>query len=277
MTGLPTIANHAKSFGIEPNKKLGQNFLFDLSLCERIAKSSPHLEGRNVVEIGPGPGGLTRAILGFKPDRLTVVEKDERCIKLLEDVKQHHNNMDIISGDAMKLKLSDISKEKTSIISNLPYNIGTELLFNWLEEIEQIESITIMLQKEVVDRICAKIGTKSYGKLSIMTQIVAHTEKLFDVQKEAFFPPPKVTSSIVQIIPKKTRPSDDIIEKVRKITHHAFSQRRKMIKKSLAPISEDISSLLEDLDIDSTLRAENLSVEDYVRLAQKLPVIARSV
>lgn len=267
---LPTIASHAKQYGLEPNKKLGQNFLFDLSLCEKIAKSSPNLEGHNLLEIGPGPGGLTRAILNFNPKKLVVIEKDKRCIDLLKDIKQHYSNLDIISGDAMNIKLSEIAEldGKVSIISNLPYNVGTELIFKWLDEIEKVASINVMLQKEVVDRICAKVGTKSYGKLSIMTQILSDVEKLFDVQKEAFHPPPKVTSSIVQIVPKKNIPSRDIVEKVRKITHFAFSQRRKTIKKSLAPISDDIVGILQKLDIDPTLRAENLSVEDYVRLAQ---------
>lgn len=270
MSDLPTIAAHARKFGIEPNKKLGQNFLFDLSLCEKIAKSSPYLEGANVLEVGPGPGGLTRAILSFNPKILTIIEKDSRCMDLLGDIGQHYDNLKIISGDALSLKLSDITEGKISIISNLPYNVGTELLFGWLGELDLVESITVMLQKEVVDRICAQPSTKSYGRLSIMTQIRAEAEKLFDVQKEAFHPPPKVTSSVVRIVPRKQIPDRQIIDRVGQITHHAFSQRRKMIKKSLVPISDDIVQILGKLGIDPTLRAENLSVDDYVRLAQNV-------
>jgi 16S rRNA (adenine1518-N6/adenine1519-N6)-dimethyltransferase len=276
---LPSIAQHSKLHGIVPSKKLGQNFLFDLSLCEKIAHSAGDISGRLVLEVGPGPGGLTRAILGCKPSKLIVIEKDNRCSALIEEIKLHYPELDLVHGDALEIRLSDLAQSqkgliirnsvipKITIIANLPYNIGTELIFRWLDELQYVESITVMLQKEVVDRICSSPGSKTYGKLSVMCQLVASTKKLFDVSREAFYPPPKVTSSIVQLIPKENPPSLQIIDMVRKITHLAFSARRKMIKSALQKLSPDIDQLLKDASIAPTLRAENLSVEDYLSLA----------
>ena len=165
-----------------------------------------------------------------------VIEKDKRCISLLNEIHAYFSAIEIISADALKIKLSSLSAEKIVIIANLPYNIGTELLFRWLDEIEYIESMTLMLQKEVVDRICAKPDSKAYGKLSIMCQIMCDVEKMFDVSPSAFYPPPKVTSTIVKITPKTHIPSKNIIDTVRLITSFAFNQRRKMLKSSLKMI-----------------------------------------
>jgi 16S rRNA (adenine1518-N6/adenine1519-N6)-dimethyltransferase len=263
---LPSISQHSKLHGIVPSKKLGQNFLFDLSLCEKIARGAGAIEGKIVLEIGPGPGGLTRAILNAKPARLIVIEKDARCTALIEDIRSLHSELELIQGDALEVKLKDLAPRVT-IIANLPYNIGTELIFRWLDEIEHVESITVMLQKEVVDRMIAKPGSKTYGKLSVMCQLICDAEKLFDVNREAFYPPPKVTSSIVHLVPKADTPSSEIIERVRNITHLAFSARRKMIKTALQKLVPDIDKLLSAAKISPTLRAENLSVEDYLKLA----------
>lgn len=274
---LPSIAQHAKSHGIVPDKKLGQNFLFDLSLCDRIVKSAGNIKNKMVLEIGPGPAGLSRAILACAPTKLFTIEKDTRCIALLQNVKEHFPQLEIINQDALKISLSSLThlSDPLTIIANLPYNIGTELLSRWLKELEYIESITIMLQKEVVDRICAKPGSKTYGKLSIMCQILGNVEKKFDISPEAFFPPPKVTSSIVRIVPKKEQYSRNIIDNVDKITSLAFNQRRKMLKSSLKNLgmlidsnsSITVDNILESCSIDPTARAENLTIEDYVRLA----------
>ena len=262
---LPSIAQHAKSHDIVPDKKLGQNFLFDLSLCDKIAKTSGNIKNKIVLEVGPGPAGLSRAILASNPAKLIVIEKDQRCIALLEEIKTYFPQLEIMSADALNVKLSSLGSSKITLISNLPYNIGTELLFRWLDEVEYIESITVMLQKEVVDRICAKVGSKAYGKLSIMCQLICDVEKEFDISPAAFYPPPKVTSSIVRLVPKATQHSQKIIDSIRKITSLAFNQRRKMLRSSLKTlISENI---LEKCGIDPQDRAENLSVDDYVRLA----------
>ena len=267
---LPSIAQHAKSHGIVPDKKLGQNFLFDLSLCDKIARTSGNIKDKIVLEVGPGPAGLSRAILACGPRKLFAIEKDQRCIALLEEIKTHFPQLEIMEADALKIKLSSLGADKITIVANLPYNIGTELLFRWLNEIEYIESITIMLQKEVVDRICANPGSKTYGKLSIMCQLICDVEKEFDVSPEAFFPPPKVTSSIVRLVPKQTRPTNQIIESVRKITSLAFNQRRKMLRSSLKSLVPNIEIVLQECRIDSQDRAENLNIDDYIRLALAL-------
>ena len=322
---LPSIAQHAKSHGIVPDKRLGQNFLFDLSLCDKIARTAGNIKDKIVLEVGPGPAGLSRAILARDPKILFAVEKDSRCIALLEEVKEHFRHftssssfssgisnhesnsheiqdqvrdddmLKILNQDAMTLKLHSLGYNKITIIANLPYNIGTELLFRWLDELEYVESMTLMLQKEVVDRICAKPSTKAYGKLSIMCQLVADVEKEFDVSPEAFYPPPKVTSSIVRVVPKKQQHSKEIIECVRKIVSLAFNQRRKMLKSSLKGVilevkprgsqatrltheipertnahsrmTDDLESILRACSINPEARAENLTIEDYVRLA----------
>jgi len=268
---LPSIAAHAKLHGIEPSKKLGQNFLFDISLCEKIARGAGDIEGKIILEVGPGPGGLTRAILGYKPSKLIVIEKDSRCSALIEDIKAIYPALELINGDALDIKLSDLDNSmKITIIANLPYNVGTELVFRWLDEIKNIDSITVMLQKEVVDRICAKPGTKTYGRLSIMCQLRCEVEKLFDVSKEAFYPPPKVTSSVVHMVPKENQLSGELVDMVRNITQIAFSARRKMIKGALQKLSPDIENILKVAAISPTLRAENLSIEDYIKIATVL-------
>lgn len=270
MTTLPTIASHAKSHNLVPDKKLGQNFIFDESLCDKIVRESGMKEGDTVLEVGPGPAGLTRSILKQKPSRLIAIEKDKRCLDLLAEIKGHYSNLEILSEDALFVKLSDISGQKIQIIANLPYNIGTELIFRWLDEIELVDSITVMLQKEVVDRIVSEPGSKKYGKLSIMCQLICDCGSLFDVSKEAFHPPPKVTSSIVHLVPKKEIPQKDLIEKIRKITHMAFNARRKMLRSALKNLVPNIEDLLERAQISPTLRPEDLDLDDYIRLANIL-------
>lgn len=270
INNLPTIASHAKAHNLVPDKRLGQNFIFDESLCDKIVRESGLKEGEAVLEIGPGPAGLTRSILKKKPSKLIAIEKDKRCIDLLGDIKMHYPNLEVISKDALNIRLSDITASAIKIIANLPYNIGTELVFRWLDEIALVDSITVMLQKEVVDRIIANSGSKKYGKLSIMCQLICNCDKLFDVSAEAFYPPPKVTSSIVHFTPKKDVAPKEIIEKVGKITHMAFNARRKMIKKSLKNLVPNIEELLDKAGIRHDLRPEDLGLDDYVKLASLL-------
>jgi 16S rRNA (adenine1518-N6/adenine1519-N6)-dimethyltransferase len=284
---LPSIAAHARAHGITPQKKLGQNFIFDLSLCDKIVRSIPSIQGKEVLEVGPGPGGLTRAILAQSPSKLTVIEKDPRCLELLGEIQKIHPNLDIIEGDALKLELlpsrltqgpceaneafRSSPKEtntllgKLCIISNLPYNIGTELVFRWLDYPEYIESMTLMLQKEVVDRICAKPSTKAYGKLSVMCQLLAEVRKEFDVSPAAFYPPPKVHSAIVTLVPKLPSIDKALLERLREITHLAFTARRKMLKSSLKSLGEEA---LIAIGIKPTARAEEVSPEQYLELAR---------
>jgi len=268
---LPSIAKLAAKHGIAPLKKLGQNFIFDETLCDKIVKASGLQDGNIALEIGPGPAGLTRSILKASSGTLTVIEMDARCIPLLEEIKTVYPNLIIKQADALKVNLSElVTGKKLTIISNLPYNIGSVLLTSWLLQSEKINSMTLMLQKEVVDRIIAKAGTKSYGRLSIICQIVCKITKCFDVSPKAFYPEPKIWSSVVRLEPKENIPNLLLLTKIEQITNLAFSGRRKMIKSSLKALSPDISIILEKLSINQSLRAEDLLPDDYLALAKAI-------
>ena len=269
MSTLPSIAKHAKDHGIEPLKRLGQNFLFDSSLCSRIARCANIQKDDVIVEIGPGTAGLTRAILELNPKKLIAIETDKRCIGLLNEIKTIYPNLEIIEADALKKSIKDLLQghsQKAKIISNLPYNIGTTLILNWFKELEYIESINVMVQREVADRISADSGNKTYGRLSIISQLLCNAKKQFDVSPDAFYPKPKVWSSIISLTPKNERPTIDEISVLEKITQAAFSMRRKMLKSSLKSIvPEDIIG--QDR---YALRAENLDPIEYLIMAQKI-------
>ncbi len=272
---LPSIAKLASKHGIRPLKKYGQNFIFDATLCDKIVGLAGVNISSNVLEIGPGPAGLTRSILKAGPKSLSVIETDSRCLPLLHEIKENYSSLRIIHNDALKIKLSDITKDlisgnnKLDIISNLPYNIGTKLLISWLYQITCVNSMVLMLQKEVVDRIISKEGCKTYGRLSIICQLMFDVEKCFDVSPKAFYPEPKIWSSIVRLIPKKQSPGIKTLARIEKITMEAFSSRRKMIKSSLQKTSSDIDNILNSLEIDPSLRAENLSPNDYWEIAKR--------
>ncbi len=301
---LPSIAKHASKHGIAPIKKYGQNFIFDSSLCDKIVRVSGLQENDLVLEIGPGTAGLTRAILACNPKSLTVIETDVRCIPLLMEIRELSPNLHIIHSDATKFDLSALSTivnsgefgarsdgatpinnrratsdnvpnfssidyNKVTIISNLPYQIGTELIIKWLKKLPLISSMTLMLQKEVVDRICGKVGTKPYGRLSIICQLLCSVEKCFDVNPQAFYPAPKVHSAIVKLVPYNNNVlTAELIGKVELITRLAFGKRRKMIKSSLKTLTSCIEDLLAELKIDNSSRSENLSPQDYLSLAK---------
>ncbi|CAN7979331.1 unnamed protein product, partial [Ixodes persulcatus] len=253
---------------------------FDSSLCDKIVRASNLAENSRVLEIGPGTGGLTRSILQKKPESLTVIETDERCIPLLNDIKEYYPNLNIIKQDALKINLTDLSYDivtssksidyKVTIISNLPYHIGTELVIRWLKEARIITNMTLMLQKEVVERICAMPSTKAYGRLSVICQLIAKVEKCFDVAPTAFYPPPKVYSAIVKLIPLENPPSITLINKVEQITKLAFAGRRKMITSSLKNLVPNLHEVLTQLKINDNYRAENLTPQDYLRIAEIL-------
>ena len=268
---LPSIAKFASKHGITPLKKYGQNFIFDQSLCDKIVRQSAINKDSHILEIGPGTAGLTRSILSIFPKKLSVIETDARCLPLLEEIKQYYSSLEIIHADALKTMLSDVRSTlpstKLHIISNLPYNIGTKLLINWLYQIDNIQNMTLMLQKEVVDRIISLPNNKIYGRLSIICQLLCDVHKCFDVSPKAFYPEPKIWSSIVHLTPKTTRPSLKILTILEKITCHAFSNRRKMLKSSLKNIVPNIVDILDSNKINSNLRAENLSPDDYLRIS----------
>ena len=265
---LPTIKETLKNNNIKINKSLGQNFLFDLNLTDKIVKNSEPI-CPTVIEIGPGPGGLTRSILKKKSTTLYTIDKDKQSEKMLTDVKRmYKERLIIITDDAVHYPIWELGTSPRQIIANLPYNTGTKMLTSWLKHIQHFDLLTLMFQKEVADRIVAKPGSKNYGRLSILTNWLTKSKKLFDIPSKAFMPRPKVTSSVIQLKPLHKPLYDVSFESLEKITRMAFSQRRKMIKTSLKTVNGEI--ILKELDISPKLRPENLSIIDFCKIAKRL-------
>ncbi len=264
---LPTIKETLKKNNVKINKSLGQNFLFDLNLTDKIVKNSEPI-CPTVIEIGPGPGGLTRSILKKKPNVLYTIDKDTQSEKMLTDIKKiYRDNLIIITDDALHYPIWQLGDSPRQVIANLPYNTGTKMLTSWLKHIQHFDLLTLMFQKEVADRIVAKQGSKNYGRLSILTNWLTKSKKLFDIPSEAFVPRPKITSSVIQLKPLHKPLYDVSFESIEKITQMAFSQRRKMIKTSLKKVNGQI--ILKELNISPNLRPENLSIIDFCKIAKK--------
>jgi 16S rRNA (adenine1518-N6/adenine1519-N6)-dimethyltransferase len=263
MTSLREII---QEYNLAPKKSLGQNFILDLNLLRRIVKTAKLSKDDIVVEVGPGPGGLTRAILENDIAELIAIEKDSRCIQALKNTISDPR-LRLLEADALEFDYTTLPHINLKIIANLPYNISTILLIDWLKMIDRFESLTLMFQKEVAQRIVAKPGSKDYGRLSVIAQWVSSAKVLFDLSPEAFTPPPKVFSSIVQLTPLRT-PLSVPFETMELITRCAFGTRRKMLRSSLKTLTPQTDLLLEMCHIDPTLRAERLEVKDFVSLAQ---------
>lgn len=279
---LPSTSELIKKYGLNAKKSLGQNFILDKNFTDKIARSAGDLTNYEVLEVGPGPGSLTRSILDAGAKKLISVEMDTRCIESLNELKEFYGErFEIIQGDALKideLKIfqtpqqvrGDNGEKKFKIIANLPYNIGTVLIFKWLKIAPKIQSMHLMLQKEVVERITAKAGDNHYGRLAVMVNFLCETKMVFTVSKTVFTPPPKVTSAIVEIIPREKPLADVEFSKLEKVVAAAFNQRRKMIKSSLKSIFENPEEILESCGIRPDLRPENLRIEEFCKLAQKI-------
>ncbi len=264
---LPTIKETLKKNNVKINKSLGQNFLFDLNLTDKIVKNSEPI-CPTVIEIGPGPGGLTRSILKKKPNVLYTIDKDKQSEKMLTDIKKiYRDNLIIITDDALHYPIWELGDSPRQVIANLPYNTGTKMLTSWLKHIQHFDLLTLMFQKEVADRIVAKQGSKNYGRLSILTNWLTKSKKLFDIPSKAFIPRPKITSSVIQLKPLHKPLYKVSFESIEKITQMAFSQRRKMIKTSLKKVNGQI--ILKELNISPNLRPENLSIIDFCKIAEK--------
>ncbi len=265
---LPSVKDTVKIYRIKPDKKLGQNFLFDSGITDQIVLAAGDLTDQIVLEIGPGPGALTRSILASKANKVFAVEMDSNCILALKELERlSDGRLEVLHQDALRIDEENLTSQKIQVIANLPYNIGTTLLFKWLEKIQKFSGFILMLQKEVVDRICAQPSTHDYGKLSIMVQIKAMAEKVFDVDPEFFFPPPNVVSSIVRIIPYEKPRFKYNEERLEKILKAAFGQRRKMIRTTLSSVIPNLDKTLLELGIDGTARAEDLSPEQFCKLS----------
>ena len=272
---LPPLREVIARYGLAAKKALGQNFLFDLNLTRRIARAAGPLEGFTVIEIGPGPGGLTRALLMEGATNVIAIERDDRALAALAEIAAAYpGKLTVIPGDALETDYARLAAgTPTKIVANLPYNIATPLLIGWIGSSEWppfYESLTLMFQKEVAERIVAKSGGKEFGRLSVLCQYRTTAKKLFDVNRSAFTPPPKVTSSIVQLMPKAKPEPECRLEVLERVTAAAFGQRRKMLRASLRSMLPEPEVLLNELGIDPELRAEQLPVEAFARLAQRI-------
>jgi 16S rRNA (adenine1518-N6/adenine1519-N6)-dimethyltransferase len=273
---LPPLRDVIARHGLAARKGLGQNFLLDLNLTRRIAREAAPLEHAAVVEIGPGPGGLTRALLDCGAGHVTAIERDERCIAALEELAAAYpGRLTIIAGDALALDPARLDPPgllgaPRKIVANLPYNIATPLLLRWLRQIQSYESLTLLFQKEVAQRLVAKPRSKDYGRLTIVTQWLASVRLLFDIPGRAFVPPPKVTSTLVQIVPRPQPLGDCRMADLERVTAAAFGQRRKMLRASLRSLGQDSEALLAATGIAPTARAEELPVEAFCALARAL-------
>lgn len=269
---LPPLRDVIARFGLAAKKSLGQNFLFDLNLTRRIARAAAPLEGFTVIEVGPGPGGLTRALLMEGASHVIAIERDDRAIAAQEAIAAAYpGRLTVIAGDALETDYEALTAGRKKIVANLPYNIATQLLTGWLTADAWppwFASLTLMFQKEVAERIVAKPGTKDYGRLSVLCQYRAEARKLFDVNRSAFTPPPKVTSSIVQLIPRAAPSPACDLKVLERVTASAFGQRRKMLRQSLRTLLPEPEPLLARAGIDPQLRAEQVPVEGFATLAK---------
>lgn len=271
--GLPPLREVIAKHGLAAQKSLGQNFLLDLNLTGRIARASGPLEGHDVLEVGPGPGGLTRALLAEGARRVVVIERDRRCIAALEEVAEAHpGRLVVIEGDALATDMRALVRAPVRVVANLPYNIATPLLVGWLQTEPWppwFESLTLMFQREVAERITAQPGTKAYGRLSVLAQWRTRPRIVFDVDRRAFTPPPSVTSSIVELIPREAPLAEANPLMLERVVAAAFGQRRKMLRASLKTLGfGDPIAFLEGAAIDPTRRAEELTVENFCALAR---------
>ncbi len=268
--GLPPLRAVIEQYGLAAKKSLGQNFLLDLNLTGKIARAAGDLTASTVIEVGPGPGGLTRALLMHGAAHVIAIERDERCLPALADIAAAYpGRLEVISGDALETDFSALASGRSDIkiAANLPYNIGTELLLRWLTAQQWPpfwSSMTLMFQREVAERITARPDTDHYGRLGVLAGWRAQSRIVFDLPPQAFWPPPKVTSSVVHMTPRPT-PLPAELRALERVTAAAFGQRRKMLRQSLKGVGGE--RLLEAAGIDGTRRAETLSVEEFVRLA----------
>ena len=277
---LPPLRSVLEANNLAPTKALGQNFLLDLNLTARIARSAEPLDECNLIEVGPGPGGLTRALLQTRAASVLAIEKDTRTTAILDQIAStdegQQKGFRVLYQDALELDLlSEVSAPRV-IVANLPYNVATPLLVSWLRDLWReagaYRSLSLMFQREVVDRITAQPGDKAYGRLAVLTALtVASAERQFDVPAQAFTPPPKVTSAIVRLDARADVPGPlPLFAQIERVTAAAFGQRRKMLRQSLKSLVPNAESFLDGLGIAPTARAEERAPEDFRKIAEAL-------
>ncbi|MBP6769156.1 MAG: 16S rRNA (adenine(1518)-N(6)/adenine(1519)-N(6))-dimethyltransferase RsmA [Reyranella sp.] len=271
VAALPPLRETIAAHGLDAKKRFGQHFLLDLNLTRRIARAAAPLGEGTVIEIGPGPGGLTRALLLEGAGHVVAVEVDARAFgPLLELQAAADGRLDLLEADALKIEPRDLGAAPLRIVANLPYNVSTALLVRWLHAANDITDMVLMFQKEVVDRLVAAPRTKDYGRLSVLAQHVCEVRRLFDVAPTAFVPPPKVTSAVARLTPRPQAARLADLRPLERVTAAAFGQRRKMLRGSLAGVYANPVATLERLGLQPTARAEELTVDDFVRLAGAL-------
>ena len=269
MTGLPPLRDVIRTHGLDARKGLGQHFLLDLNLTAKIVRGAGDLSGRDVLEVGPGPGGLTRPLLESDAARVIAIERDARCVAALQEVKAAFpGRLEIIEGDALEANPRQLVRPGAAVVANLPYNVGTPLLFQWLAMPEHLGSLTLMFQKEVVDRIVARPGDSNYGRVAVMANWRWQTGKLFELPARAFTPPPKVASAVVHLEPRPAPLAEAEESALSQVVAQAFNQRRKMLRQSLKGLGVEAAALLDAAGIDPTRRAETLSIEEFCALAR---------
>lgn len=268
MTDLPTLREHLDAHGLAAKKSFGQHFLLDLNVTRKIVRLAGPFEGRAVVEVGPGPGGLTRALLESDANKVVLVEKDPRFIPLLSELDDGSGRLEIVEGDALKVKEAELVDGPAHLVSNLPYNVGTPLLIKWLTGPWRPYSLTLMFQKEVAERVVAQVGDDAYGRLAVIAQATSDARIVMHLPAAAFTPPPKVASAVVHLVPLATPPEPAMLKRLERVTAAAFGQRRKMLRSSLKTLGG--GALCEAAGIEPDARAETVDVAGFLRLAAAL-------
>lgn len=266
LQNLPPLRETIRRHGLDARKSLGQHFLLDPSITERIARIAGPLEGRHVIEVGPGPGGLTRALLAHPVAALVAIELDARCVLALAELTDPR--LRVLPTDATTLDMVGLVPAPRLVVANLPYNVATPLLVGWLRQAAAWESLTLMFQNEVADRIVAAPGTGAYGRLSVLAQSTTRPQKAMVLPAAAFTPPPKVDSAVVRFDPLPEQPAPALLNALERVTAAAFGQRRKMLRGALKSLGGDPHALLASAGIDPERRAETLSIAEFRLLAE---------
>ncbi|HEX3953630.1 MAG TPA: 16S rRNA (adenine(1518)-N(6)/adenine(1519)-N(6))-dimethyltransferase RsmA [Stellaceae bacterium] len=268
---LPPLREIIARYGIAARRSLGQNFILDLNLTGRIARAAGPFGDADLIEIGPGPGGLTRALLAVGARRVVAIERDSRCLAALGELAERYpGRLELVPGDALQLDPVALSNAPRQIVANLPYNIATALLLRWLDRIGDYQRLTLMFQREVAERLVAAPGSAAYGRLSVLVQWLAEAKILFDLPPRAFVPPPKVTSSVVALTPRAAPLAPAAKPMLERVTAAAFGQRRKMLRSSLKTLGVPVEPLLAQAGAAPTARAEELSIVQFCALARAL-------
>ena len=265
------MANEFQKYGVYPSKKLGQNFLVDQNIAAKIVAQIHSPTNKTILEIGSGLGALTEFLLKSKAKKVIAIEYDRACLNYLRDLQQQHQDLVVVAEDALVIDEIGLAQDKFIIASNLPYNISVVLLIKWLDKITHIDHMVLMFQKEVADRILAKPGSKTYGAVSILVQYLCDAERCFDVSPSAFFPAPKIMSTVIKLTPKKDIAAKiKLYPKIKIICNKVFNQRRKMLRNTLKDLFESPEQTLSEVGFDSKIRPEQLSIENFESLANIL-------